>query len=272
MSEQELEALGAADDATVPDQATEDPQEGQEPPPADAEAEAEKTRSQERRERRKAQETRLKEEAAEAARSAKDAETRLQRIKRAAEGITEPKEADFNDALEYAAAKGAFHAARMAAQSQAREVEAEISDIGKKSVETEQQRKQVRIAEVNDEIPAAMQRYKDFDKALAATQDARNVSPALAELVLESDKPVDLIYHLGTNPEVARQLSQMAPLAAARELGRLEASLSSPQPKLQSSAPAPITPVKGGGTAARSPESMNFKEFKAYREAGGKIS
>lgn len=275
MSEQDLAALGAADEGIVADQAenqSDDQVEGQvETPPADADAEAEKTRSQERRERRKAAETRHKEEAAAATRDMTQTQARLDRIKRAAEGIAEPKETEFNDPLEYAAAKGAFHAARMAAQSQAREVEAELSDIGKRSADMEEQRKQTRIAAITEEIPDARVRFADFDKALAMAQRPDVVAPFLSEIILDSDKPLDLAYHLGSNPDLARQLSQMAPLAAARELGRLEASLSAPQPKLQSSAPAPISPVKGGGTASKSPETMSFKEFKAFRDAGGKI-
>ena len=275
MSEQDLAALGAADEGIVADQTADqadDQTEGQDQtPPADADAEAEKTRSQERRERRKAHENRLKEEAAVSAREREAAETRLTRIKRAAEGITEPKETEFADPLEYAAAKGAFHAARMAAQSQAREVEAELSDIGSKTAEMENQRKQARIAELNEELPDARLRYADFDKALAMAGRSDVVAPFLTDIILDSDKPLDLAYHLGSNPDLARQLSQMAPLAAARELGRLEASLTAPKPKLQSSAPAPISPVKGGGTASKSPENMSFAEFKAYRDAGGKL-
>ncbi len=273
MNEQDLAALGAADEVVIADQdQTDDQQEGQaDTPPADAEAEAEKTRSQERRERRKAQETRQKEEAAEAARREVDAITRLQRFKRAAEGITEPKEAEFNDPLEYAAAKGAFHAAKMAAQLQVREAEDDISDLGKRSADRENQRMQTRIAAINEDMPEARLRYADFDKAFDVAKRPDVVAPFLSDIILDSEKPLDLAYHLGTHPEVARQLSQMAPLAAAREIGRLEASLGVPKPKLQSSAPSPISPVKGGGTVSKSPESMSFKEFKAYREAGGKL-
>ena len=272
MSDQELAALGAAEGDIATEQPAEQQVEGQvETPPADGEPEDEKTSSQERRERRKAQEKRLKEDVAEAARRAKEAETRLSRIKAAASGISEPKESDFNDPLEYAAAKGGYHTARMAAQMQTGEVEAEINEINAQTAAKEAEHRQARMAAISEEIPDAKARYADFDRAFAVAQRADVVSPALSDMIVESDKPLDLAYYFGTNPDVARQLSQMAPLAAARELGRIEATLSGPKPKLQSSAPAPITTLKGSGTAVKKPDAMNYKEFKAYREAGGKL-
>lgn len=268
MSEQDLAALEAADEgiAETPVEATETPEN-----PAPEQSEEEKTKSQVRRERRKAQADHVKEEAARAVERATQAETRLARIKNAAQGIQEPQEVEFADPIEYAAAKGAWHSSRMAARMQQGEVEAELSEHRSAVAAIEEDRKRIRQAEISEDLPEARARYADFDKALETARNADVIAPFLADMVLEAEQPLDLIYSLGSNPELARRISRMNPVAAARELGRLEASLSAPKPKYQSSAPAPISPVKGGGTVGKAPESMSYKEFKVYRDAGGKL-
>lgn len=265
MSEQDLAALAAADEsiAEAPVEATEAPE-----TPAPEESEEEKTKSQIRRERRKAQADHVKEEAARAEERATQAETRLARIKNAAQGIQEPQEAEFADPIEYAAAKGAWHSSRMAARMQQGEVEAELSEHRGAVAAIEEERKRMRMAEVSEDLPEARTRYADFDKALETARNADVVAPFLVDMVLEADQPLDLIYSLGSNPELARRISQMNPVAAARELGRLEATLSAPKPKLQSTAPAPISPVKGGGTAMKDPEHMTHEEYVAARRSG----
>jgi hypothetical protein len=52
------------------------------------------------------------------------------------------------------------------------------------------------------------------------------------------------------------------------QLGRISAGLQRPQPKTVSTAPAPINPVKPGGTAAKRVDDMNYDEYAAARRAG----
>jgi hypothetical protein len=57
----------------------------------------------------------------------------------------------------------------------------------------------------------------------------------------------------------------------ARAIGRIEASLQAPKPRTETNAPDPISPVKGKVSATRDPNRMSYKDYVAYREAGGKI-
>jgi hypothetical protein len=100
------------------------------------------------------------------------------------------------------------------------------------------------------------------------------VSQELSLQVLESDQAADLTYYLGKNPDQARQLSVLFarnPVAAAMQLGRIEASLSRPKPRTQTQAPEPVTPVRGAARANPNPATMSATEYRQWREAGGRF-
>lgn len=115
---------------------------------------------------------------------------------------------------------------------------------------------------------------KDFDEVM---QDADiPISPAMQQAIVESELGPQLAYHLAKNPADAERIAKLSPIAAARELGKLEASLTAesapkPQPKL-SRAPDPITPVskssKTTGPSIHDPETASdYQKWKAAREA-----
>ncbi len=83
------------------------------------------------------------------------------------------------------------------------------------------------------------QRETDFAKAnsdyLTLTRDpSLPFTRGLLELVSESEKGPDLLYHLAKNRDAAERIAGLSPVAAAREIGRLEAMFEKPVP-----APAP---------------------------------
>lgn len=272
MNEEAEVALEATSEAVAEDQVTSEATEnteGQDTPPAADEAEK-KTAAQERRERRKAREQRLIDEAATARREAEQLRSRMARIEAVSSGEA-PKEADYPDTFEYVAAQSAYRAHQMGVRSNTAMLEEDARAAEARAQAAEQQRMEALQRDYNDQLAESRSRYADIDVAIAVASNPQIVSPQLSVMVLESEAPVDLAYHLGKNPELARQLSAMHPIAAARELGRLEASLSRPQAKTQTSAPPPISPVKGTGTATKNPDDMTAAEWRAWREAGGKL-
>jgi hypothetical protein len=271
MTDEATAAAPAADESIVP--AAEVQQSAETPETAEnleAQAEEEKTRTQRRREQREAQFKRLEEAKAEAEARAQAAERRIARIEAAAKAQAEPTEADFPDPFEFAAAKGAWRMSRADAERRSAEERTEVDEARQQAEAADAERRRIRQAEFAAEAQSARQRYTDYDAALAVASQTTVVSPALSELVLESDMAADLAYHLGKNPEVARRLSTMPPTLAAMELGRLEAALTAPQPKLTSTAPAPITPVRPSAPAVRDPSRMSAAEYAAARKAGWK--
>lgn len=100
----------------------------------------------------------------------------------------------------------------------------------------------------------------------------------VGEVILESEHGPKLAYHLAKNPDVLDRLNRMSPLAAARELGRIEAGFSS---KPEVAAPAPVVkkisqtpaPANTSATQGRSTTpplgESSMEEYMAQRKAQG---
>jgi len=118
---------------------------------------------------------------------------------------------------------------------------------------------------------AARAAYEDYDAVVG--RDDIPVTAAMKQTILESERGADLAYWLGKNPDEAKRIAGLGPVAAIRALGKVEDSLPDPQakPKLKlSTAPEPIKPVGGGKTTfTKNPADMDFQEFRAWREKGG---
>jgi hypothetical protein len=273
MTDEKTPAPEAGDEEVVAkakaSEATENPEGQVEGQPDSEDDTEEKTKSAIRREKRKEAEHRLREQAEDAMKKASDAEARLARIKAAAEGEQEPKESDFSDVIEYAAARAVWKQSKAVAQREQREIESEVEAHKKAAEAVENERRSEQVASFNSQAVEARVRYADFDQVIAVATRVDVVSPQLSEMVLDSDMSADVAYHLGRNPALARELSRMPPLSAARELGRIEASLSKPKARTQTNAPDPITPVKPSGTVQRDALKMTHSEFVKWRDAGG---
>ena len=70
-------------------------------------------------------------------------------------------------------------------------------------------------------------------------------------------------YYLGSNPKDAERISRMSPLAQAKEIGKIEAKLSSNPPvKKTTSAPAPISPVTARSSGAPAYDTTDPRSIK----------
>ena len=92
----------------------------------------------------------------------------------------------------------------------------------------------------------------DFDETIADLRRLPvpdNVAEAINLVAMESDDGPALFYHLGKNPDLTRQIAQLPPIVAARELGKIEAKLAFEREKAKekpvSKAPAPAPKVDG---------------------------
>ena len=66
-------------------------------------------------------------------------------------------------------------------------------------------------------------KYDDFDQV--AYNPQLRITDVMAQTIQSSEVGPELAYHLGTNPKEADRISRLAPLAQAREIGRLQAKL-----------------------------------------------
>ncbi len=230
---------------------------------------AEKSEAAKRREREKAHKERLRKEADEAKAAAERAEQRRLKIIEAGKSEKPPAESDFSDYAEFVAAKAVWTAEQRATQRQAQEFEAEAQEARKQAEIIEAAERQLVNQSWAEKVNDAKTRYADFEQVALAPDVP--ITPQIADMLKHSDKGPDLAYFLGMNKATAAELaalSKTSPMQAAFALGRLEAVLSAPAPRMTSQTPEPIAPVRGKAQVAVNPDKMSMAEYIAARKAG----
>lgn len=261
MTEETAEAVAAAEEEVVPQEAeAEETQEGHEG------EHAQMSKSKERREQRKAEAARIRASEEDARNRLSEAEARLDRIRAAAERLPEPKESDFDKYEDYLSAKTAYASVKALNGQSAADIEAEIEERRRAVAVTQAQKKQELAIGWQEHVSEARSRYSDFDNVVFSP--AVPITERVATAIMSTEAPADVAYRLASDPVLAREISAMSDLEVGRTLGRIEASLSRPRPKTETSAPSPITPVKPVGTAVKDPSNMSYAEYKAARQSG----
>ena len=120
-----------------------------------------------------------------------------------------------------------------------------------------------KAARVNDNGAVALQRQEaefrkatpDYDEVMADANEMAipdNLQAALGDAIVSSEYFAAIKYHLAKNPDEFDRIVKMSPVAAVKEIGKIEAQLSSGKaPVKKSAAPAPIKPPKGGTPSAK---------------------
>lgn len=173
----------------------------------------------------------------------------------------EPREQDFPDYSDYLRARDEF-----SREQGRREASAEAE---KQREAAERQRAQTAMQERARKFTEDGQaKYGDFFQ-VALNSDNFDPSPEVAQVILDSDRAVDVAYYIGKHPDVAERLEAMTPTQAAREIGRIEARLDQPTPKKPPAAPNPVKPVGSGNEPRRpNPETISTDEYIKRRRAG----
>ena len=132
-----------------------------------------------------------------------------------------------------------------------------------------QAREIARIERFNEQCNAIVEKGKKlsgFDDALVAVVaevgpliDQRGGPTPLMTVLLESEKPHELLHWLGTNPEQAAELADLSPTQMARRIDRIERDMAA-KPKT-SSAPKPLTPVKPQASSGAPSDSDSTEDW-----------
>lgn len=105
-------------------------------------------------------------------------------------------------------------------------------------------------------------KYDDFDQV--AYNPNLAVTEVMAQTIQASDIGPDVIYWLGSNPKEASRIAQLPAILQAKEIGKLEAALTSNPPvKKTSTAPAPIAPVTARTTGAPAFDTTDPRSVKS---------
>lgn len=125
----------------------------------------------------------------------------------------------------------------------------------------------------SERVKAFSEKTPDFAELLESV-DGVQVSPAVEDLIISSEHGPELMYELAKNFAEFERINQLPPLAAAREMGKLEAKLLSKsstvsETKKTTNAPNPIAPVGKGGsgvfTKSIDDPNISFADYERIR-------
>lgn len=158
-----------------------------------------------------------------------------------------PKAEDYDSHAEYVEALTDWKYDQRKAADEIKQREASAKTEFQKSVETFQTK-----------VKEFEKSHKDFQDVIADV-DHIQMSSGVQECLLTSENGPELMYELAKDEELYERVNKLTPLAAARELGRIEARLakepSKQETKKQTSAPQPLKPV-GGHASGGSKKSI----------------
>ena len=129
--------------------------------------------------------------------------------------------------------------------------------------ERDVQRQQTEVlGAYHDREEEARNKYDDFEQV--AYNPSLKITTVMAQTIQSSDIGPDVAYYLGANPKEADRISRLAPYVQAKEIGRIEAKLSSePMVKKTSSAPPPFTPVTASSKGASTYDTTDPRSIKS---------
>lgn len=164
-------------------------------------------------------------------------------------------------------------------RQEAREVKAAAA------VAEQQNAAKVKAETWQSRVASATAELADF--AAVAQNPDLPITQVMAEAITDTEAGPRILYHLGKHPELAAKIAKLSPVAAIREIGKIEAAitaadvaadsedseLEAPSTKkpVVSKAPAPHKPLGGSASStnpAKQIESMTQAEYRAYRESG----
>lgn len=181
---------------------------------------------------------------------------RQQKPAATAEQSDEPRPDQFTKYEDYVRAL-ARHDAAQAAKSV-------LDGHQKQATVADQQKAQIERAKTFErEAKAQGKGIEGFDEALETVRsDEFPMTEAIAEYLLDADHKAALVKYLADNEDEAFKLSRLGPIAAVKELAKVEARLSArPKPKTSSAPPPPAT-VSGGAAAPQTIERMDYNGIK----------
>lgn len=178
-----------------------------------------------------------------------------------------PRQSDFENYDDYVDALTDWKTDEKIAAFQ-REAAAKATDLRTRDNESQFQAKLVEGAE----------RYEDFEDV--AQNPVLPITPAMVEILKDTDYPADIAYYLGRNIKECTMISRLPQLQAARVIGRIEAEIKSKfvdgkppvapaKPKTVTNAPPPVKPIGSAEVVTKDPNKMTQSEYEEWRRQGG---
>ncbi len=127
-----------------------------------------------------------------------------------------------------------------------------------------------KMAGIQAQYDGGREKHEDFDEV--ALDPTLTVNAYMLEAAQGESLP-DILYHLGKDRDLAKRISLMPPMQAAKEIGKIETKItggkSPPTKPKPSKAPAPVPKVKPGGPTpvktAKGTQKANFDVWEKKR-------
>lgn len=188
---------------------------------------------------------------------------------------SEPKEEDFADFKEFTRALARWEIRQERKAEEKRQQESKAKE--EQTTQTEE-RNQL-VAEHNERLEDARDKYEDFDAVIASAKDIK-ITPWIQDAIIESEDGPELMYYLAQHPEDAEKLADMRPASALRQLERIAAKVSEPTREAgeekEEAEPAPvikpttqpIRPIrKAAPTVTGLSDDLSWAEWTKRRQA-----
>jgi hypothetical protein len=125
----------------------------------------------------------------------------------------------------------------------------------------------------NEIVKVGEKSHKDFMPTVKVLADEvgplfdeRGRPQPVMEAVMDSDKPAELLYFLGKNPDLAADLVGLSPAQLGRRIARLETQMAEQAKPKTSAAPRPLDPVRGGSSDTDLRSDLSTDEWMRRRE------
>lgn len=135
---------------------------------------------------------------------------------------------------------------------------------------------QSKITKHQERVDKFKDSHDDFDDMIESVSNI-NLPMAVQESIIDSESGPELMYELARDPKELKRICSLSPLAAAREMGKLEVQLKkdskTPSKEIKTTkTPKPPTPVRTkGSTSTKSfRNDMSLKEYDAWRNEQSK--
>lgn len=188
------------------------------------------------------------------------AEQEAERIRRELESLKRPRERETSN--ESTANKPPDLDAEFDRRWQAKEREKRIESWTGTMAEAQERFEDVDLGEALNEVGTALGRFGP-------------AGSEIADQIIASDKSWDVLAYLQQNPDALNRLSQMGPVAAAVEIGRLESKVGGggSSPSRVTSAPDPIRPNSSAARPTKDPDKMTLAEYEQHvrEKRGGSV-
>ena len=174
---------------------------------------------------------------------------------------SEPRIDNFDDFDAYVAAKAEWIASKKINETlQERErriAEERVSTAHAKAVDS-----------WNKQLEKATAELPDFTEVIESSDVP--MSDFMRDAIIDSDLGPKVAYWLANNPDEAKKIASMSPLATVKAIGRIEERLESQAkaPKKPTAAPAPLKSVGGKASVQKDPGQMSDAEYAEWRKKG----